>query len=160
MTPPLPTPTPAAYLPSMPPPRDAVIQAALDADHLKLLEIGFYVSGVMTALRFIWFIFIAFFIGVMGFVAAAGKMHGNGANDPPPALIFFIFAGIFGFIILLSLVFAALEIYAGHCLKTRRHPILIQVVAAFYCISIPWGTALGVGTFIVLNRPSVRVLFT
>ena len=161
MTPPLPSPVQATPLPPLPFQRDPAMQAALDADHLKLLEIGFYVSGITTALRFIGFFFIAFFFGVMGFLATAGKLHRSGpSGNPPPALFFFIGAGIWGFILLLSLVFAGLEIYAGHCLKTRRHPILIQVVAAFYCISIPWGTALGVCTFMVLNRPSVRVLFS
>ena len=143
------------------PQRDPSIQAALDADHLRLLEIGFYISGVMTALRFLWFLLIAVFFAIVGFGATFAKLHDNNgsSNGPPPAFIFFIFACIFGGVILLSLIFSCLEIYAGVCLKNRRHPILVQVVAAFYCLSIPWGTALGVFTFMVLNRPSVKSLF-
>jgi len=159
MTEPLPYPRNPAYLP--PRPLDPAIQAALDADHLKLLEIGFYISGVMTALRFLWFLLIAAFFAIAGFSTAAAARHTiNGTSGaPPPALFFFIFAGVFGVIIFLTLVFAGLEIYAGRCLKQRRHPVLIQVVAALYCLSIPWGTALGVFTFMVLNRPSVKPLF-
>lgn len=153
---------PGAAIPPVPvAPLDPAIQAALDADHLKLLEIGFYISGVVTALRFVWFIFIAVFFLIAGFGASFAAHHVNNgtSGNPPPAFIFFIFASIFGVVILLTLVFAGLEIYAGRCLKKRQHPILIQVIAAFYCISIPWGTALGVFTFMVLNRPSVKPLF-
>jgi len=137
------------------------LRAALDADHLRLLELGFYVSGVMTALRFIWFIGMAAFFTIAGTGAmfAAHHVKSGASGNPPPAFIFFIIAGVFGTIILLTLIFAGLEIYAGMCLKNRRHPVLIQVIAAFYCLSIPWGTALGVLTFIVLNRPSVKTLF-
>jgi len=147
--------------PLPPTPVHPAIQAALDADHLRLLEIGFYISGVVTALRFFWFLFIAAFFAIAGFSASfvPHTITNGSSGSPPPALFFFIFAGIFGTFILLTLIFAGLEIYAGRCLKNRRYPVLIQVVAAFYCLSIPWGTALGVFTFMVLNRPSVRPLF-
>jgi len=151
-------PAPSQANPHLWPVRDPVIQAAIDADHLRLLEIGFYISGVMTAFRFIWLLFMAVFFAVIGTTAAFAKPQVNN-NGPPPALFFFIFAFVFGAVILLSLIFAALEIYAGICLKNRRHPILVQIIAAFYCLSIPWGTALGVCTFMVMNRPSVRLLF-
>jgi hypothetical protein len=147
--------------PNLWPPRDPIIQASVDADNLRLLEIGFYISGVLTAFRFIWFLFMAVFFVIVGFSASFAKLHGNtgSSNGPPPATVLFIIAGIFGVIIFLSLIFAGFEIYAGICLKNRRHPILIQIVAALYCLSIPWGTALGVFTFMVLNRPSVKPLF-
>ncbi len=142
-----------------PVPVHPAIQAALDAEHLRLLEIGFYISGVLTAFRFIWFLFIAGFFALAGFGVAMAPHHADSSANNPPAFVFFIMAGVFGIIILLSLVFAGFEIYAGICLKKRKYPILIQIVAAFYCLSIPWGTALGVFTFMVLNRPSVRPLF-
>ncbi len=142
-------------------PRDPAIQAALDEDHLRLLEIGFYISGVVTALRFVWLLFVAAIFAVVGLTAsfAAMRKASGETGHPPPAFVFLIFAGVFGFIVFLTLIFAGLEIYAGRCLKHRQHPILIQIVAAIYCLSIPWGTALGVFTFMVLNRPSVRPLF-
>jgi hypothetical protein len=148
-------------MPLPPTPVHPAIQAALDADHLKLLEIGFYISGVLTALRFIWFLILAtiFTIAGVGASFATHYIKSGTSGNPPPAFVFFIIAGILGTIIFLTLIFAGLEIYAGLCLKNRRRPVLIQVIAAFYCVSIPWGTALGVFTFMVLNRPSVKVLF-
>ena len=147
--------------PGLPSPRDPATQAALDADHLRLLEIGFYISGGLSVLRFLWFLIIGIFFCVVGFGAkfAAHDGYAGSHGNAPPAVVFIIMAGVFGTIVFLSLLFAVLEIYAGCCLKNRRHPILVQVVAAFYCLSIPWGTALGVFTFIVLNRPSVKPLF-
>jgi len=162
MTEPLPNPVPPIPQYALPSPRDPAIQAALDASHLQLLEIGFYISGVLTALRFIWFLAFVFIFSMAGVGTMFADHHRNnyGAqNGPPPAFVFFFLAGIFGVIIILSLIFACFEIYAGICLKKRRHPILIQIVAALYCLSIPWGTALGVFTFMVLNRPSVKPLF-
>jgi hypothetical protein len=147
-------------LPPLPSPEiRSVVQAALDADHLRLLEIGFYISGGLSVLRFVWFLLIAVFISVGGFAAAFANTHATPQNGPPPAAVFGIMAAIFGAILLLMLIFGVLEFYAAVCLKNRRHPVLIQIVAAIYCLSIPWGTALGVFTFVVLNRPSVKPLF-
>jgi hypothetical protein len=144
-----------------PPPLPPEIQAARDADHLQLLEIGFYISGVVTAFRFIWFFafVVIFAVAGLGTALAAKYNHGGSSGSVPPAFIFFILSAVFGFILVMVLVFAGLEVYAGRCLKKRQRPIFIQIVAAIYCLSIPWGTALGVFTFMVLNRPSVKTLF-
>lgn len=145
--------------PAVPPEVQRAIQAARDEDHLRLLEIGFYISGVLTALRFLWFGVIALLFTFGGVATLFAKIPNN-QNGPPPSFILFFFAIVFATVLLLTLVFAALEIYAGICLKQRRHPVLIQIVAALYCISIPWGTALGIFTFMVLNRPTVKTLFS
>ncbi len=153
---------PDTPIPPLPPtPVHPAVQAALDADHLRLLEIGFLLSGIVTALRFLWLLFIAAifaFAGIGGAIAAHHSPHASNGSAPP-LIVFFIFAGVFATIVIFTLIYAAFEIYAGICLKNRRHPLLIQIVAAFSCLSIPWGTALGVFTFMVLNRPSVRPLF-
>jgi len=141
------------------PPSPAAVQAALDANHLYLLEVGFYISSFLTALRFLWFLLIAGFFAIAGVSASVAAQKPSVHGQMPPIFLFYIFAAIFGTFILFTLIFAGLEFYAGLCLKRRQHPILIQVVAAFYCLSIPWGTALGVCTFMVMNRPTVRQLF-
>jgi len=140
---------------------EAAVQAALDANHLQLLEIGFYISGILTAIRFLWFSLIVAALTIAGSSAAYTAQHAHAlpSGSTPPAVVFFVMACVFGVFILFTLIFAGLEIYAGRCLKRREHPLLIQIVAAFYCLSIPWGTALGVFTFMVLNRNSVKPLF-
>ena len=54
---------------------------------------------------------------------------------------------------------AVLMIMTGLNLQRRKGHTFCQVVAGLTCLSIPLGTILGVFTFIVLNRPEVKVMF-
>jgi SNF family Na+-dependent transporter len=60
---------------------------------------------------------------------------------------------------LLALTLGILIIYSGRCIKARRNWIFSLVIAGFMCLSVPLGTALGVFTFIVLLRDSVKRLY-
>ena len=147
----------------MPPlPRDPAIQAALDAEHLRLLKIVYYIAGAVTAaFSCIFIIHFVMFLGVglnPQIFANQTSSTGKHADAPPPAL-FLGFAFVIGFVILLGWIFGALQIFAGRCLGRREHLPFVTVIAALECLFIPWGTALGVFTFMVLNRDSVRVLF-
>jgi hypothetical protein len=51
------------------------------------------------------------------------------------------------------------NLLSGLFLRARRHRTFSMVVAAINCLHIPIGTALGVFTFIVLGRESVRKLY-
>lgn len=57
------------------------------------------------------------------------------------------------------LVMALLNFFVGRFLSARRHRIFILVMSGLNTIAFPFGTALGVFTFIVLLRPSVEGLF-
>ncbi len=146
--------------PNLWPPRDPIIQAAVDEDNLRLLEIIFYISGGMTALfSCLFLIHFAMFL----FFGLNPQMFANSAHgqhvEPPPAGLFLAFAVIIGVIILLGWTFGALQIYAGRCLRNRRHRMFVMVISAIECVFIPWGTAIGVYSLMLLNRPSVRILF-
>lgn len=52
-----------------------------------------------------------------------------------------------------------LRLYTARCLRLRKNYVFCQVVAGLSCVDIPYGTALGVTTLVVLGRPSVRDLF-
>jgi len=56
-------------------------------------------------------------------------------------------------------VFVALKILAGFWLLRRKNRIATVVAAALSCIEFPYGTLVGVLTFIVLARPSVAALY-
>ena len=88
-------------------------------------------------------------------VAAVG-----GKNGEPPVWIglMLVFMGVV--VILLGWGFGGLTIWAGRCLATKRHYVFCIVMAAISCLSMPFGTALGVFTLIVLGRPSVKQLFS
>lgn len=143
-----------------PPARDPAVQTAIDADHLKVLEIVFYVAGGMTALFscifiFHFVIFLVFGLNPQMFQNSSSHAHG----EPPPAGIFLVFAVIIGCVILLGWTFGALQIYTGLCLRRRRRRIFVMVISAIECLFVPWGTLIGVFTLILLQRPSVAALF-
>ena len=57
------------------------------------------------------------------------------------------------------LVMAFLNFFAGRWMSARRKRIFILVLSGLNAMAFPFGTALGVFTFIVLLRPSVEALF-
>jgi len=133
---------------------DAAITAAIDRDRLKILEIAYYVAGVMTILGVSFLlihftVFLFFGLNPQIFTHQTGPSGRQG--EPPPPGLFLVLAGVIGIIILLGWTFGAVQIYAGRCMKNRQHPLLITIIAGLECIFIPWGTALGVFTFMVLN---------
>ena len=57
------------------------------------------------------------------------------------------------------LVLAVLNFFVGRFLSARRHRIFILVMSGLNAMAFPFGTALGVFTFIVILRPSVESIF-
>jgi hypothetical protein len=60
-------------------------------------------------------------------------------------------AGVMGGVMLLGWIFGGLTAYAGRCIQKRRRRIFIYVIAALNCLFIPYGTLLGVCTFLVFG---------
>jgi hypothetical protein len=128
----------------------------LDEEHLRLLAIGYYVTGATYS---VCALFPVIYI-VMGLFLALGMpdgaRHGSG---PDPAFMGWIFA-IIGFVLMVVLsTVGGIQLYVGCCLQRRKSRTLCMVAAAVSCIFIPFGTLLGVFTFIVLGRQSVQALF-
>jgi hypothetical protein len=100
------------------------------------------------------------FMGVMmGVIFGADSGAAGHTGDAPPAFIRWIF-GIIGFAIFLFLVtMAVLKFIAALRIKHRRSRVFCMVVAGITCLEIPYGLLLGVCTFIVLERASVKRLF-
>jgi len=66
---------------------------------------------------------------------------------------FYVFMGV------IILIGFAVNLMSGLFIRQRRHRIFSLVIAALDCLQIPFGTALGVFTIIVLSRESVRGLY-
>ena len=143
-------------------------------ERLRLLAIGFYVKGTVGAV-FVSFLLIHFvmLLGVsfipesswnpppkseraIESLSVTPSPTPRPVNQPPPAILFRIFAGVIGAIILLGWTFGALTIYAGRCVQKRRHRMFIYVMGALNCVLIPWGTLLGIATIIVLQTPAAQ----
>jgi hypothetical protein len=123
-----------------------------DEEHLRMLSILYYIWGGLTAC----FSCLGVVYVVMGgvFMVAASQQH-NG----PPAWFGAIFS-IFGVLMVLLVgAVAGLTIWTGRNLQQRKRYTLCLIVAGLSCLSVPLGTALGVFTFVVLSRPSVKQLF-
>jgi hypothetical protein len=141
---------------------EMAVNAAVDHDRLKVLEIAYYIAGAMTILTVSIFLIHFTVCLIFGLNPQLLENHGaaSGRHDSPPPQAFFLgFAAIIGTIILLGWIFGAFQIYAARCLRARRNYLFIMIVAGLECVFIPWGTALGVFTFVVMNRLSARALF-
>ena len=138
-----------------------------DAEHLRILSICWYVvAGLQGVMACFVLLYVLFGVGMALFGAAAGTAAGSAARDPSGAVMGLPFVGVgmivgcFGvFMFLLAATLALLNFKTGQSLVRRRNLTLIYVMAAVACMGVPMGTLLGVFTFIVLSRPSVRANF-
>jgi hypothetical protein len=155
-----------------PPAPSEAEQEIITRERLRLLAIGFFVKGGVGALL-ISFLLIHFavFLGVsfipesswgpksvttVQSVSVSPSPTPRPVNPGPPAIMFRIFAGVIGVIILLGWTFGALTIYAGRCVQKRERRLFIYIMAGLNCALIHWGTLLGVATFILLQTPVAR----
>ena len=140
-------------------PEDAVRQAIADEEHLKLLFLGFLVSAGVTAafsLFGLLYVFMGIFMNVAFSRLPPSASHSNAA---PPAFIGWIIALIGLGFLLLGMTVALLKVRTAFCIKRRKSRIFCMVIAGISCLEIPYGTLLGVLSFMVLGRESVAALF-
>jgi hypothetical protein len=128
-------------------------QSILDEEHLRLLRIGYFIHGGIT----VFFSLFGLMYIFMGIVVSSFPAPGAG---PPPRFIGLVFALFGAVFVAAGAIFAVLQFLAAQGLGRRRSRTLCLVAAAITCIFIPYGTVLGVCTFVVLSRPGVRALFS
>lgn len=125
-----------------------------DREHLRLLSIFYYIWAGLQSLGGL--IGLAF-IGVGAFLASSTQLAQT--NNPPPPWFGAIFAGIGALVLVAVEGMAALSFFTGRFLSRRQHHTFCVVISAVNCMSLPFGTALGVFSILVLQRPSVKALF-
>jgi hypothetical protein len=146
-------------------------------ERLRLLAIGFYVKGAVGAALISIFLFHFFFLLGFSFIPESAwdppsrpatmaqspsvlpSPTPPRVNQAPPVMMLRIFAAGIGVVILLGWTFGALTIYAGRCVQKRQHRVFIFIMTGLNCILIPWGTLLGIATFIVLQSPAGQEAF-
>ena len=122
-----------------------------DATHLQVLAIFYYVFAGLGALSVLMIaVFGAVFLGMAGL----GE-HGQ----PMPADARVVVIAMFALITALNALATVLHFMTGQRLRQRRGRTFCQIVAGITCLSLPFGTVLGVFTFIVLSRPTVTAAF-
>jgi hypothetical protein len=135
---------------------DEEARRIVDEEHLRLLRIGYLVSGAMSA------VFAAFplFYVALGVAVVRGISTSLPVRaDLDPRFFGWIFVAVG-----LSLFFflagnAVTKLAAARAIGQRRMHTFCLVTAALTTLGIPWGTVLGILSFIVLERPSVKALF-
>jgi len=150
----------------IPPPLPVKSQQEVDADQLGMVVIGHYIIGAMVALSSCMaLIYIAF--GIV-------MIHNPHVFNPPPPPPkpgqpaeqpfpfnpgYFVVA--FGTLaIFLGWTYAALNALAGKYIAKRKHYVFVMIVTGLGCATMsPISTTLGILSFIVLLRPTVKALF-
>jgi hypothetical protein len=135
-------------------------QSIIDDEHLKLLSLGYFVSGGLTAL-FSLFALLYVFMGIfMGLAIARAPQAAGKAGGPPPAFIGWLLGGIGAALFLVMISMAIARIWVALSIRRRKSRTFCLVIAAIGCLEFPYGTLLGVLSFIVLGRDSVARLFS
>jgi len=129
-------------------------QQILDEENLRLLRIGYFISAGLTAFASVLLLLYTFFFS---FVFMRISQTAGQPGIPPTVGRIIAVLGIF--VVFLVVGFAVLQFLTGQRLKERRSRTFCMVIAAITCLSIPYGTFLGVCTFLVLLRPTVQRSF-
>ena len=124
-----------------------------DADHLRILGILHYVSAGLSLLG------TCAFGAWTAMIFTLAGMEPRGGGQPPPEEFVWLMGGFGVAMVLFSLATVVAQALAGRNLHRRTGRTLVLVVAALECLNMPLGTILGVFTFVVLGRPSVRAAF-
>ena len=129
-----------------------------DVEHLKLLSIFHYIMGALTALGGCFFLlYVIIGIGVGVGVSQSPDVSPSDAQEAQ--MMGTIFSVVGGIGTILCFVIGLLIILSGRALHKRKSRTFSYIIAGLLCINMPLGTALGVFTFIVLGRDSVRQLY-
>jgi hypothetical protein len=121
-----------------------------DESQLNLLSIFYYIFAGLGLLGG------CFLVGHWWLMHAlmTGKL-GTNADAPPPeamAIMQFMYV-VIGFFMVVA---TTLNVLTAVFLRRRKHRMFSMVVAGLNCLQFPFGTVLGVFTFVVLMRESVR----
>lgn len=135
-------------------------QRATDQSHLNLLSVFHYVVGGIIAL----FACMPLIHVALGIAMLTGSlpMNNNSGTPPPPGLdkafgAIFVIVGALA--VLTGWTTAVLNFVAARSLKNRTRRMFILIIAGLNCLFMPFGTVLGVFTFVVMLRPSVESEF-
>jgi len=127
-----------------------------DEEHLRLLAIGHYVfGGFIACLSCLGILYVFFGLLLTGVAVSAHK-----PDAVPPAVAGLVLAVVGGVMTVIGVTIGLLLVLVGRSLAQRRRYVFCMVMAAIICLSIPFGTLLGVFTIIVLARPSVQARFS
>ncbi|MEI7908389.1 MAG: hypothetical protein WCK77_02005 [Verrucomicrobiota bacterium] len=128
-----------------------------DIDQLRLLAIFHF---VIAGLAIVGLGFLGLHYVIMHTVMTNPEMWKNQkGGGPPPEQFFAIFKWLYVVLGSLMVVGGVGNLLSGLFLRKQVNRVFSLIVAGIDCVQFPFGTALGVFTFIVLLRDSVREIY-
>lgn len=131
-----------------------------DADHLRVLAICHYITASLTLLMSG---FIPLHYALMKMIFSSPETMKTKPGQPAmpfnPAEFFAIFQWFYVIAAVFMVAAVVLTAMSGRYIQRRVNRLFSLIAAGFLCMFFPFGTALGVFTFIVLTRDSVRRLY-
>lgn len=125
-----------------------------DRQYLDLLSFFNYVLGGIHL--FLVLVSLSYFFQAWQIVSLSG-------SEPDRYAVPFSLSGLllsYGLILLVvGLAYALLTLASGQCLKRRKGYGFSFTIACLQCVSVPFGTILGIVTINILLRDSVRALY-
>ncbi len=147
-----PPPTPSA----LPPDVASQNQQRKDREHLKLLAIFHF---VFAGLALVGIGFLCVHYAVMHTVFANPEMWKSQQQAMPPKAFLDAFIWFYLFMGVLLFTGLVLNVLSGLFLLQKRNRLFSLIIGGLNCLQIPFGTALGVFTILVLSRDTVRELY-
>lgn len=135
----------------------AIVQSIKDHEHLRILSKLYLVeAGIQILVGG-----VAACLGLFGgFIVLSDHLF---ADVPPAADMMrrlgWIIILLAGLLTLAAWTQAFLDFIVSRALTSRTRRKFCILVATGECIFVPFGTILAISTFLVLTRPSVRLLF-
>jgi hypothetical protein len=127
-----------------------------DIEHLRLISIFHYiVGGIMLLFSFMPLIHVG--MGLL-FILSPNTFSSN-RGEQPPEFIGWLFLAIGGIFFLFGVSISICVILSGRYIAKRIRYMFSFVLACIECLFVPFGTALGVFTIIVLSRDSVKRIY-
>jgi uncharacterized membrane protein len=129
----------------------------ITAHDLRLLSIGYYIQGGIAAFYTLLMLGYSAFASAVfaGILKSAGE---SSQQEIPPALVSII-SLLLAIVLGLACAYTACLFLAGYWLRHSRNMLYLQILAALNCIAVPYGTVLGIFTFMVLQRPTAKQIF-
>jgi hypothetical protein len=140
-------------------PQEVVIQnqQKRDCEHLRLL---FIFHSVFAGLALLGLAFVFVHCYIMHTVFSNPDMWKGQHNAPPPKAFFDAFIWFYVFMGAMLLIGMVLNVLSAVCLRQKRRRMFSIIVGGLNCLQIPFGTALGIFTILVLSRDSVQELYS
>src|ERR1700694_1875740 len=121
------------------------VQRDIAVHDLKLLSIGYYIQGGIAAFYTVMMAGYMGFLGTMLAAFGAAAQH-NGQKAIPEFVTTFL-TGLFVVIAVFSLAATVCLLLTGYSLRRYQNRVFIFIVAGLSCLSVPYGTVLGIFTF-------------